>query len=130
MAESTTREKAISKGNGDSMKSKQKTLLRRVILQALTPRVPVAEQELMHKIGAGADVSLQQLRNFAKKYFEAVKSAGIKTGSRVYKNAQYAAAEAGESPEAKPHKARGGAVKKYSHGGSVSSGHQLTYKRK
>ena len=27
-------------------------------------------------------------------------------------------------------KARGGAVKKYSHGGGVSSGHQLTYKRK
>jgi len=25
---------------------------------------------------------------------------------------------------------RGGAVKKYSHGGGVSSGHQLTYKRK
>ena len=27
-------------------------------------------------------------------------------------------------------KKKGGAVKKYSHGGSVSSGHQLTYKRK
>ena len=30
----------------------------------------------------------------------------------------------------KPHKARGGAIKKYAHGGGVSSGHQLTYKRK
>ena len=27
-------------------------------------------------------------------------------------------------------KNRGGAIKKYSHGGGVSSGHQLTYKRK
>jgi hypothetical protein len=27
-------------------------------------------------------------------------------------------------------KKKGGAVKKYSHGGGVSSGHQLTYKRK
>jgi hypothetical protein len=28
-----------------------------------------------------------------------------------------------------PHK-KGGAIKKYSHGGGVSSGHALTYKRK
>ena len=123
MAESTTKEKAIAKKESTSKK-----LLLRTILQGITPRVPVAEQELLRKINSGEDVSINRLKNFAKKYFERVKSAGIETGSRAYKNAQYAAAEAGSS-EGKPHK-KGGAIKKYSHGGGVSSGHALTYKRK
>ena len=125
MAESTSREKAIAKKESTSKK-----LLIRTILQGITPRVPVAEQELLYKINSGEDVSINRLKNFAKKYFENLKSAGeIPTKSRAYKNAQYAAEQAGSS-EGKPHKARGGAIKKYSHGGGVSSGHQLTYKRK
>ena len=126
MAESTTKEKAIAKKSDKESISKK--LLLRTILQGITPRVPVAEQELLRKINSGEDVSINRLKNFAKKYFERVKSAGIETGSRAYKNAQYAAAEAGSS-EGKPHK-KGGAIKKYSHGGGVSSGHALTYKRK
>ena len=126
MAESTAREKAIAKKSDKESISKK--LLLRTILQGITPRVPVHDQELFHKLNSGEDVGINRLKNFAKKYFENLKSVGIKTGSKAYKNAQYAAAEAG-SYEGKPHK-KGGAVKKYSHGGGVSSGHALTYKRK
>jgi len=123
MAESTTKEKAIAKKSDKESISKK--LLLRTILQGITPRVPVAEQELLRKINSGEDVSINRLKNFAKKYFERVKSAGIETGSRAYKNAQYAAAEAGSS-EGKPHKkggvikkAKGGIVQKFSKGGTV-----------
>ena len=127
MAESTSREKAIAKKSDKESISKK--LLLRTILQGITPRVPVHDQELFAKINKGEDVSINRLKNFAKKYFENLKSLGdIPAKSRAYKNAQYAAAEAG-SYEGKPHK-KGGAVKKYSHGGGVSSGHALTYKRK
>ena len=85
---------------------------------------------MLYKINSGEDVSINRLKNFAKKYFENLKSLGdIPAKSRAYKNAQYAAAEAG-SFEVNPHKARGGAIKKYAQGGAVSSGHQLTYKRR
>ena len=128
MAESTAREKAIAKKSDKESISKK--LLLRTILQGITPRVPVHDQELFHKLNSGEDVGINRLKNFAKKYFENLKSLGdIPAKSRAYKNAQYAAAEAG-SYEGKPHKARGGAIKKYAHGGGVSSGHQLPYKRK
>tara|TARA_Y100001951_G_C11074209_1_gene147747 strand:- start:87 stop:467 length:381 start_codon:yes stop_codon:yes gene_type:complete len=126
MAESTAKEKAISKKSDKESISKK--LLLRTIIQGITPRVPVHDQGLFAKINKGEDVSINRLKNFAKKYFENLKSAGIETGSRAYKNAQYAAAEAG-SYEGKPHK-KGGAIKKYAQGGAVSSGHQLTYKRR
>ena len=125
MAESTAREEAIVK------KSDNKKFIK-TILQGITPQVPVAEQELLSKLNRGENVSMNTLKNFAKKYFERVKAAGIEVGSRAYKNAQYAAAQAGLAGEykGKPHK-KGGAVKKYSHGGAVhnGTGHALTYKR-
>ena len=68
MAESTAREEAIAK------KSDNKKFIK-TILQGITPQVPVAEQELLSKLNRGENVSMNTLKNFAKKYFERVQAA-------------------------------------------------------
>jgi len=110
MAESTAREKAISKKKEKDRKEKDLKLASRRLIQtlAINPRIPVGIQDKIKDIQTSSDAEKK----------------GLPWINQML-------AILGKLPErkGKPHK-KGGAVKKYSHGGGVSSGHALTYKRK
>ena len=116
MAESTAREKAISKKKEKDRKEKDLKLASRRLIQtlAINPKIPVAIQDKIKDIQTSKDAEKK----------------GLPWINQIL-------ATLGKVPESmtatkrkgQPHK-KGGAIKKYSHGGGVSSGHDLTYKRK
>jgi len=116
MAESTAREKAISKKKEKDQKEKDLKRASRRLIQtlALNPRIPVGIQDKIKDIQTSKDAEgkgltwINQILSVLGKIPESMTATKRK---------------------GQPHK-KGGAVKKYAQGGAVSSGHALTYKRK
>ena len=138
MAESTSKEKAIIKKEKklDEKWEKGKRL-RRLLIQAtaLTPKFPVAEQDLIRKINENLNMAPSAIVAIARKLLGNLRTQAPgdnkEKWNRKINSLKQVIVAGGSSPDSgSPHKARGGAIKKYSHGGGVSSGHQLTYKRK
>ena len=117
MAESTAREKAISKKKEKEKEKIDLKLASRRLIQILgiNPRIPVAIQDKIKDIQTSSDAEKKGLPWINQILATLGKSVGSITATKR---------------KGKPHLKKGGAVKKYSHGGGVSSGHQLTYKRK